>query len=97
MNFGFFYLKMGNLELSEKYLLKSVDLGNLDFGYQNLGHIYFAKKNKQQAFETYKESIKNFTDKNEFFEIFDDDFQYLEQYGVTEEEYTDMKNKLLDI
>ncbi len=97
MNFGFFYLQRGNLELAEQYLLQSVDLGSLDFGNMNLGHVYFAQGNKQQAFETYTTSIKHFADKNKFFEGFDDDFQHLEQYGITKEDYTNMKNKLLDI
>ena len=93
-NLGFFYIQQGKLELAKKYLLKSVELGSLNFGNMNLGHVYFAEGDKQQAYETYKKSIENFEDKNKFFEGFDDDFQYLEQYGITKENFNEMKNKL---
>jgi len=94
MNLGFFYLQRGNIELSEKYLVKSVELGSSDFGNMNLGHVYLAKGEKEKALDTYKLSIANFGDKDKFIEGFVDDYQYLKQYSITEDEYNEIKNKL---
>jgi len=94
LSLGFFYIQKGNIELAEKYLLKSVELGSLDLGNMNLGHVYFAKGEKEKALKTYKLSIANFEDKDEFIEGFVDDYQVLKQYGITKEEYDEIENKL---
>ncbi len=94
MNFGFCYLQQGNLELAEKMTLKSVKLGSLDFGNMNLGHVYFAKGDTEKAFQTYKASLDHFKDITKFFEGYDEDYQYLEQYNITQEAYAEMKQRL---
>ena len=72
-------------------------MGSLDFGNMNLGHVFLIEKEYKKAFETYKSSIEHFEDKKRFFEGYDDDFQYLEKYGISEKKYAEMKNELLKI
>jgi len=94
MNLGWQYLLAGELELSQKYLSKSVELGSHDYGNMNLGHIHFANGNKAKALEVYQLSIDYFKDKKTFFIGYADDFQYLEQYGVSKQEYQQMEINL---
>ncbi len=94
MSIGFTHLKIGNLDLAEEYLIKSIEFGGVDFGNMNLGHVYLAKQNKELALQTYIKSVNNFKNKEKFFEGFDDDFQYLVQYGITEQQYNEMKEKI---
>ncbi len=95
MNLGFLYLKESDLKLSEKYLLKSVELGGLDFGNQNLGHIYLVKGEIEKALEHYKKGVINFSNKDEFFKGFDEDYKYLKQYGLNKETYESIRQQLL--
>jgi Tfp pilus assembly protein PilF/GTPase SAR1 family protein len=94
MCLGFLYFQTQKLDLAKKYLQESIKLGSLDIGNMNLGNILFAEKQPEKAFEKYKLAIQNFKDVNVFFEGLDDDFQYLQQYGVTEDEFIEMKAKL---
>ncbi len=54
MSIGFTYLKLGDIKLAEEYLTKSVELGSVDFGNMNLGHVFFAKQNEKSALKTLK-------------------------------------------
>ncbi len=92
---GFLYLQNRDLELAEKNLLKSIELGSKDLGNMNLGHVYLAKKETKKALECYKKSINNFSNKEEFLKGFDDDYQYLEQYGLNKKTHEKIRKKIM--
>ncbi len=94
MNLGFLYLQQGQLESAEEMTLKAVKLGELDVGNMNLGHIYFVKGDIEKAFQAYKTSLHHFKDITKFFEGYDEDYQYLKQYNITQEAYANMKQRL---
>jgi superkiller protein 3 len=96
-NSGFLYFKMGNLEKAKHFCLRSIESGNKNTAYMNMGHIYFVEGKIDDAYRSYKTSILNFADKRYFFVGYDDDFQYLKQYGISYNDYMKMKNRLLKI
>ncbi len=66
--------------------LKNGDKPNA-FILMNLGHVYYCSQQKEQAMTTYIQSRDLFKDKEMFFSGMEDDWQYLEQYGVNKEDY----------
>ncbi len=91
---GFLYLQQGRLKSAEEMTLVSVKLGSLGLGNMGLGHVYFAKGNTEKAFQTYKTGLDNFQNTTEFFEWYDEDYQYLKQYNITQEAYAKMRQRL---
>ena len=91
---GFVFIKSGHLQSADKILSKSIELGNLDFGNMNLGHVYLASGKEEDAIACYKKSLAAFADKSIFGDGMNDDFQYLKQYGITEEYYESIIKKL---
>ena len=57
------------------------------YGYMNLGHVYLIEANEVKALNCYIKSLLSFEDKNLFWQGMRDDYQYLEQYGITPEKY----------
>jgi tetratricopeptide (TPR) repeat protein len=94
INLGFVYIEQGYLEQAEKFTVMGIEHGSKGFGNMNLGHIYFAQKRVEDAFEKYTMSLSAFTDKDVFFAGYDDDYQYLKQYGISEKDYADMRKRL---
>ena len=87
-NMGLDYFKLGDIPNAEVYTQKAIDLGNFDYGKMNMGHIHLAKKDEKKALACYKSALINFSSKEEFFEEMKSDFQYLIQYGITQEQYS---------
>lgn len=81
---------LGNLDLALKHYLYIIENFSIEKGgmniYLNLGHVYFAK-NEINSHECYIKSHDLFADKLEFWDEMQDDFQYLEQYGITRKYY----------
>ena len=61
----------------------------------NLDHVYLAKGEREKALDAYKLSISNFDDPNTFIKGFEDDYQYVAQYGITKEEYSEIRKVIL--
>ena len=96
MLFGFFQFKTGKLDLAKEMLLKSIELGSLDYGNMNLGLVYLAEKEDKKALVALKKSIDNFDDIDVFLKGFDEDYQDLKQYKVSQNKYKEIKKKLLE-
>ena len=86
-NLGFAFIKFGEIEKAASVLSKRIELGNTDTGYMNLGHVYLAEGMEEQAIINYRQSLAAFSNKEAFWEGMKDDFQYLEQYGITRQQY----------
>lgn len=88
------YLVLGNLDEAEKYVLVTVEKFEEPANFQNLGHIYFCRHNFPQALDYYKKSLALFENKELFFENMKNDYQYLVQYNVKQEDYENIQNEL---
>ena len=97
MSLGWLFLKSGNLQRSHETLFKSVELGIIDFGNMNLGHVYLCQSEISKALEYYQISKNNFSSEEAFWEGMEDDFQYLEQYEVTKEVYQDILKQIREL
>ena len=93
-SWGFCLIKYGRIADAEFVLQKAVDLGDFGTGNMNLGHVYLCQGNKEKALVCYKSSLSHFEGNDAFWAGMKDDFQYLTQYGITEEYY---KNVLGEI
>jgi tetratricopeptide (TPR) repeat protein len=91
---GWNYIVLGDLNEAEKYLLITVETDKVPTNFQNLGHIYFCRHNFPQALEYYKKSLALFENKELFFENMKNDYQYLVQYNVKQEDYENIQNEL---
>lgn len=94
-NIGYLYLMTGELEQALPYLERSLALGLTDFAHRNLGHYYLVKSDSKKAVQHYQQAWEAFADKEEFWQGLEQDFQYLKQYGLTLEDYEDLKGALL--
>jgi tetratricopeptide (TPR) repeat protein len=88
----------GDIQSAEKGFLKTIELikDESETRYtvlMNLGHIALTKKDKNRALDLYRQSIVLW-EKQAFLKGFDDDFQYIKQYGVTEEVYLKVKSEI---
>ena len=97
MSLGWLSLKSGNLQKAHEALFKSVELGSIDFGNMNLGHVYLCQNEISKALECYQISKTNFSSEEDFWEGMEDDFQYLEQYGVSKEVYQDILKQIREL
>jgi len=93
-NLGFLYIKINEIEKAEQTINKAIELGDDIHSRMNLAHLFLIKNEETKALENYKTSLKNFTNPEKFFKAFDDDFKYLEQYGITKEKYSEIRNQL---
>ena len=91
---GFDLIIIGQLLEAKTYTLSAIEFGNLTNANMNLGHIYMCEQNESLAIDTYLIAIAHFEDKNEFWTGFDDDYQYLIQYGVDADYYQSIKQIL---
>jgi tetratricopeptide (TPR) repeat protein len=88
----------GDLKSAEKGFLKTLeqiqgDNDTRSVVFMNLGHIALIKKDKTQALDLYRQSIALW-EKEAFLKGFDDDFQYIKQYGVSERVYWQVKSEI---
>lgn len=93
---GFLYIIIGQLQNASELFVKAVALGNNDAAFMNLGHLSLINKDEVKALVNYKTSLKNYSSPASFFKDFDDDYQYLQQYGITKEHYAAIRKELED-
>ena len=60
----------------------------------NLGHIYLIDGNEDKALFLYKKAIELASSKKKFLVGFDEDFQYLMQYGLDKVTYLIVRDQL---
>lgn len=87
ISLGFNLICIGASNISEQFLVKAIDLGETYLGNMNLGHVHLCKNEKEKALDCYKKSLDTYENKQPFWEGMADDFQYLTQYGITEDYY----------
>lgn len=91
---GWCYLVLGNIKKASEYLKASAKIDIDKISRMNLAHLYLCEGNQQKALKEYKASVENFDSYEEFFEDFDEDYQYLQQYGLSTETYAKVRQKL---
>ncbi len=91
---GFNLLVSGEIKIAKEKLIKAIELGCHDIGYMNLGHIYLVEDDENKALECYRKSISSWKNESDFWEGMKDDYQYLEQYGLSKEEYEEVIKKI---
>ena len=94
IDIGFIYLIIGSLEKSQEALERALSLGELSYASMNLGHIQLAQKDEAKALDYYYQSIKARDDQQSFWDGMQEDYQYLEQYGITEAYYQSILQKI---
>ncbi len=90
-NYGFMLLRSKKADQAESLFQKAVALGSNTHGNLNIANINFIKGNWQKAVEHYKKSLENFTEKEQFWTGIDSDFQYLQQYNISKQDFEKMK------
>lgn len=88
-NLGFLYLKIGDLAHAAATLKNALAIlatPNL-YILMNLGHVYFCEGKLEEAISLYRQSLDLFESPGTFFEMMEDDWQYLVQYGVERSVY----------
>jgi len=90
---GWEYLIAGKKDIAEKWL-SSDKLVITPYTSMNLGHIYLINGDQEKALELYKKSLDMFKDNQTFFEGYDDDYQYLKQYGLNKELYLSVRSMI---
>ena len=93
---GFSSLALGNLKKAKPALLKAIELGVKDYGYCNLGHIFFLEGNETAALDAYVESYKAYSLKEEniFWKMFEGDLEILKNQGISEDVFSKMRQKI---
>ena len=86
-NMGYCLIVLGNLEDAETSLNIALSLNLIAFPDRNLGHVRLAQQKKDEALAYYLKSLIAFEDKAEFWKGMEDDFQYLDQYGINRKDY----------
>ncbi|MCB0852496.1 MAG: tetratricopeptide repeat protein, partial [Bacteroidetes bacterium] len=91
---GFLYLQIGELAKAQETLIQAVEKGSQDFANMNLGHVFLALKQEEKAIKCYLKSLTAYSIKDQFWDGMKDDFQYLEQYGITDEYFQGILEKI---
>ena len=86
-SYGFALLKAGKIKQAEVTLQNAILQGSIDASKMNLGHIYLVRRDIEMAKRLYRESKEAFIDQVIFENGLKDDYKYLKQYGVVEQEY----------
>ena len=60
----------------------------------NLGHVFLAKKEEKKALSYYLRSIEIYSNKDLFWKEMEEDFQYLTQYGINQDYYQSVLQKI---
>ncbi|MEP7141230.1 MAG: tetratricopeptide repeat protein [Ferruginibacter sp.] len=93
-NLGFALLRFGELEKAHEILIRAIDSGCGDTGYMNLGHIHLANNREPDALTCYRKSLQIYNDPALFWKGIQDDFKYIQQYGIKEEYFQIILNKI---
>ncbi len=88
---GWLYFIQGQFTTAEEYFFKSIEFPN---SLMNLGHIRLWQGRQEEAMQFYRQSLEKYEDKAKFFEGMQEDFQYLQPYGVSEAVYQEVMERL---
>lgn len=91
---GYVFFASGKIMQAEIPLKNSISLGSKDFANMNLGHVRLGQNQEEEALKCYLKSINSFSDENSFWRDMNDDLQYLKQYGITDDYYQSVIEKL---
>ena len=91
---GFLFLIVGQMQESKDALWKAGEYGNIIESIMNLGHVYLAEQKEAEAMVYYLIAIQNTDNVDDFWTGFDDDYQYLVQYGIDYAYYQSIKARL---
>ena len=95
---GWFYFIHKDLINAKKQFQKTLKLDkNYKHAYVNLGHYELVLGNGKEAVSNYKKSLDFWNYSEEFFDGFDDDFQHIQPYGISEEYYQEIRQELYSI
>jgi len=85
----------GKKEQAEKYFIKLLDDEPIKHDFMNMGHVQWSLGNRKAALEFYKKSIaqKDFTE-SEFFDVFEEDLNYILEQGIEKEDVPIMLDQL---
>ena len=78
---------LGDIDTTHQFYLKELEIHNNDCALMNLGHVHLIRHNKQKAYSYYERSLVICKSPSFFWDGMEDDFQHLEQYGITREQY----------
>ena len=85
---GWLYFILKDKDNAKQYFEREVQVNeDHDAALMNLGHIALIEGSREQAMDLYRQSIAKFPNKQNFFAGFEDDWQYMEAYGVDKEVY----------
>ncbi|MDX2285475.1 MAG: tetratricopeptide repeat protein [Bacteroidia bacterium] len=84
---GFTLVVCGRISAAGPVLQQCIAAGGVELGNMNLGHVYLSEGKESEALACYQESLRHFTDTEEFWEGMRDDLQHLRQYGITDAYY----------
>lgn len=94
INLGFLSLQANDLEEAEARFKHGIQLGSANYGNMNLGHIRLIKQDQKEAITYYKKSLEAFDNQEEFWAGMEEDFQYLEQYGINKKSYQKVMDEI---
>lgn len=81
-------------EIFEKLLRPKFEC--VEIAYGNLGHFYFINGDKEAAFEKYFKCVTLLKDEKDFRRRMELDLRFLVNFGITELEYNQMKESVID-
>ncbi len=85
----------GKLEQAEKYFQKLIDNEPNKHDLMNMGHVQWSFGRRKEALDYYKKSIlQTEFSESEFFEVFEEDLNYLVEQGIDKEDVPIMLDQL---
>lgn len=81
---GWAYFIQGKFLEAEKYFVQAT---TNNFALANLGHIRLYQQKEEEALALYRQSLAMYENKEVFFELVQNHFQYLQPYGVSEAQF----------
>jgi tetratricopeptide (TPR) repeat protein len=96
--YGYFLINMGDVENAEPYLNHALDKGEQEAGYYIAEALLFQGK-EEEAILRYKQALKSsksafWDNKEKFTKEFNENLPYIHQYGISEEKYFTILEKV---
>ncbi len=90
------YFVTGNLDKAEQNLSECIKKKDADESdWMNYAHILLCRNKGKDAVEMYKKSLAMYEDKVKYFEEFEEDFEHISRYGITQSYYQQIKEELM--
>lgn len=84
---GWLYFTLLQKDRAKTCFLQELEIHEEPHALMNLGHIILIEGKREEAVAYYKNSIETFPDNTGFFAGFQEDWHYMQQYGVDENAY----------